>query len=219
MESGCDDSPAHVDVEIEVDSATRPDLDMVPRSIAHPTKRPCPDLADDTLKKRVCLENSVTPIYQKPVPRRPCDEDEDEGSDSASVRRVVCSSVDETPDELWDGFSAYVTSCVRSLDSARGRLRVQEDVCAVLQRHLDGGGVEDGRDGPCRRACPACCPSGREEHQDDLEPFLRSMSIVVRRFPERERSELKFKIHELVHQAQMKHLSERKNMQNSPAAL
>lgn len=246
VENGCEDSsPAQVDVEIEADSLNKLEMNLDPSKLSkHLSKRTFQDEDSDSARscgvKKACSDKPSPQMFPKSVSKRQCDEDEDdEESDSASLRRIVCSTMEEKKDECWDGFSMYVTSCLRSLNSSQSRVRAQDDVCAVLQRHMerDGEDDEDGaadRSEMCRRTCSTCCSSRKTrsgggfkmatpttDDQDDLEPFLKSMSIIMKRLPEGERSEVKFRIHELVHKAQMKHLneqrSEERNTQDSSA--
>ncbi|XP_060787074.1 uncharacterized protein LOC132892739 isoform X2 [Neoarius graeffei] len=243
VENSCEDSsPAQVDVEIEADSLNKLEMNLDASKFSKQlSKRAFQDDDSDSARscgtKKLCSDKLSPQMFPKSVSKRQCDEDdEDEESDSTSLRRIVCSTMEEKKDERWDGFSVYVTSCLRSLSSSRSRMRAQDDVCAVLQRHMerDGEDNEDGaadRSETCRGTCSTCCDSRRNQNgggalklttpttddQDDLEPFLKSMSIIMKRLPEGERSEVKFRIHELVHKAQMKHLSEQLNTQNSSA--
>ncbi|XP_053479947.1 uncharacterized protein wu:fb74b10 isoform X3 [Ictalurus furcatus] len=249
VENGCEDSsPAQVDVEIEADSMNKLEMNLDASKLSKQlSKRAFQNDDSDSVRslgaKKPCSDKPSPQMFPKSASKRQCDEeDEDEEDDSASLRRIVCSTMEEKKDERWDGFSGYVTSCLRSLDSSQSRMRAQDDVCAVLQRHMERDGEDDDDDGvgdrseTCRRTCSTCCGSGRNtsgggavklatpptDDQDDLEPFLKSMSIIMKRLPEGERSEVKFRIHELVHKAQMKHLNEQrskeKDMQN-PSAL
>ncbi|XP_026801638.3 uncharacterized protein wu:fb74b10 isoform X1 [Pangasianodon hypophthalmus] len=242
VENGCEDSsPAQVDVEIEADSLNKLEMNLDASKLSKQLcKRAFQDDDSDSARscgaKKPCSDKPSPQMFPKSVSKRQCDEDdEDEESDSASLRRIVCSTMEEKKDERWDGFSVYVTSCLRSLDSSRSRMRAQDDVCAVLQRHMeqdgedDEDGAGDGRSETCRRTCSTCCGSRKPrsgagavklatpitDDQDDLEPFLKSMSIIMKRLPEGERSEVKFRIHELVHKAQMKHLNEQRSEQRS----
>lgn len=249
VENGCEDSsPAQVDVEIEADSLNKLEMNLdtskLPKQLS---KRGFQDEEDDDEvrscgAKKTCSDKPSPQMFPKTsVSKHQCDEeDEDEESDSASLRRIVCSTMEEKKDERWDGFSVYVTSCLRSLNSSQSRMSAQEDVCAVLQRHMERDGEDDedgagGRSEMCRRTCSTCCGSRKNrseggasnlakptmDDQDDLEPFLKSMSIIMKKLPEGERSEVKFRIHELVYKAQMKHLteqrSEQRNTQSSSA--
>ncbi|KAM9475917.1 uncharacterized protein Hap1MRO34_011635 [Clarias gariepinus] len=241
VENGCEDSsPAQVDVEIEADSMNKLEMSLDASKVSKQlSKRSFQDDDSDSAHsygtKRPCLDKSSPQMFPKSVSKRQCNEDEeDEESDSASMRRIVCSTMEEKKDERWDGFSMYVTSCLQNLNSSRSRMMAQDDVCAVLQRHMerDGEDDEDGtvdRSEMCRRTCAACCGSTKArsrdklatptmDDQDDLEPFLKSMSIIMKRLPEGERSEVKFRIHELVHKAQMRHLNEERNTQ-TPSTL
>lgn len=239
VENGCEDSsPAQVDVEIEADSLNKLEMNLDPSQLSKQlSKRAFQDSDSDSIRscgaKKPCSDKPSPQMFPNSASKRHCDEDdEDEESDSASLRRIVCSTMEEKKDEHWDGFSVYVASCLQSLESSRSRTRAHEDVCAVLQRHMerDGEDEEDGaadRSETCRRTCSTCCTSSKTgyamtttptaDDQDDLEPFLKSMSIIMKRLPEGERSEVKFRIHELVHKAQMKHLKEQRNPQNSSA--
>lgn len=239
VENGCEDSsPAQVDVEIEADSLNKLEMNLesskLPKQLP---KRAFQDSDSDSARscgtKKFCSDKSTLQMFPKSVSKRQCDEDdEDEESDSASLRRIVCSTMEEKKDERWEGFSVYVSSCLQSLNSSRSRTRAQEEVSAVLQRHMERDGDDDDEDGAgdrsetCRRSCSSCCIVSKTrsgdfrtttpamDDQDDLEPFLKSMSIILKRLPEGERSEVKFRIHELVHKAQMKHLNEQRNTQN-----
>lgn len=240
VENGCEDSsPAQVDVEIEADSLNKLEMNLDSSKLSTQlSKRTFQDSDSDSARscgaKKPCSAKPSPQTLPKSVSRRRCDEDEeDDESDSGSLRRIVCSTMEEKKDERWDGLSAYVTSCLRSLNSSQSRTRAQDEVCSVLQRHMerDGEDDEDGavdRSGTCRRTCTTCCTSRgtrsgvkpatpTTDDQDDLEPFLKSMSIIMKRLSEGERSEVKFRIHELVHKAQIKHLNEQKNKQNSSA--
>lgn len=241
VENGCEDSsPAQVDVEIEADSLNKLDMNVDPSKFSKRTFQDEDEDLDSARScgaKKPCSGKASPQTFPKSVSKQQCDEDdEDEESDSASLRRIVCSTMEEKKDERWDGFSMYVASCLRSLNSLRSRVRAQDDVCAVLQRYMeqDGEDDEDGaadRSETCGRSCSTCCGSRKTrsggvgiktatpttDDQDDLEPFLKSMSIIMKRLPEGERSEVKFRIHELVHKSQMKHLSEQRNTQNSSA--
>ncbi|XP_026996143.1 uncharacterized protein wu:fb74b10 [Tachysurus fulvidraco] len=248
VENGCEDSnPAQVDVEIEADSLNKLEMNLDTSKLTKQlSKRGFQDEDDDEVRscgaKKTCSDKPSPQMFPKTsVSKHQCDEeDEDEESDSASLRRIVCSTMEEKKDERWDGFSVYVTSCLRSLNSSQSRMNAQEDVCAVLQRHMERDGEDDedgagGRSEVCRRTCSTCCGSRKNrseggasnlakstmDDQDDLEPFLKSMSIIMKKLPEGERSEVKFRIHELVYKAQMKHLteqrSEQRNTQSSSA--
>ena len=43
----------------------------------------------------------------------------------------------------------------------------------------------------------------REEKRDDVDLFLQSMATTIRKLPARTRAEVKFKIHSIVHEAEM----------------
>ncbi|XP_046726699.1 uncharacterized protein wu:fb74b10 isoform X2 [Silurus meridionalis] len=250
VENGCEDlSPTQVDVEIEADSMNKLEMNLDTSKLSKQLSKRAfqeddSDLERSSGAKKPSSDTPSSQTFPKNISKRRCDEDdEDEESDSASLRRIVCSTMEEKKDECWDGFSLYVSSCLRSLNSSENRMRAQDDMCAVLQRHMerDGEDVEEraGDKGEtCRRTCSTCSNSttsragdGGEtavkqatpttDDQDDLEPFLKSMSIIMKRLPEGERSEVKFRIHELVHKAQMKHLNEQRselrNIENSSA--
>ncbi|KAL6456242.1 hypothetical protein MHYP_G00347850 [Metynnis hypsauchen] len=247
VENSCDElSPAQVDVELEADSlsgaqhhqATHSDgelsLDtfkpqLVKRSFQD-DERVSTDSPPSRGSKRHCPSGENMNILNIPPAHAAREFEDDEELESASLRRVVCSTVeDRKREDCWDVFGRYVVSCLKSLESSRSRIKAQNELCAILQKHIQGDEERDTADTQEQRAAPAACagsstvkasarPRPRCEppaDQDDLEPFLKSMSIIMKRLPESVRAEVKFRIHELVHRAEMKHLYEQTNAQNT----
>ena len=45
--------------------------------------------------------------------------------------------------------------------------------------------------------------STKPKEEDDVDKFLGSMAATMKKFPERVKAEVKFKIHQIIHQAEM----------------
>ncbi|XP_064597534.1 transcription factor Adf-1-like [Liolophura sinensis] len=80
------------------------------------------------------------------------------------------------------------TSVASSSQSKRKQRRTQDDLDATLCHYLKK---------------KSRTPEKREEKQDDVDLFLLSMAGTIRKLPARKRTEVKFKIHSVVHQAEM----------------
>ncbi|XP_007247184.3 uncharacterized protein LOC103025277 [Astyanax mexicanus] len=258
VENSCDElSPAQVDVELDSDSLSGAQLHQAANSDG--------EINADTFKtqmskrlfqddervsmnsphsqggsKRHCGGRENMSILSVPpvLTTRECEND-DEELDSSSLRRMVCSTVEEQKrDDCWDMFGRYVVSCLRSLESPRSRIKAQNELCAVLQKHIER--EEEEGDEPSEKkekqmnSCSGCsgssgvkastnsntnphthCEPRAPADEDDQEPFLKSMSIIMKRLPQSVRAEVKFRIHELVHRAEMKHLYEQTDSQNT----
>ncbi|KAI4899427.1 hypothetical protein NFI96_019590 [Prochilodus magdalenae] len=245
VENSCDElSPAQVDVELEADSlsgmqlhqATHSDGELSLDTFKPQAKRSFQDderISTDSPQsrgsKRHCIGSEKISILSIPPALVAREFEDDEELESASLRRVACSTVeDRQREDSWDVFGRYVVSCLKSLESSRSRIKAQNELCAVLQKHIQGDDEQDAPDTKEKQPAPAGCStvtgSTRSRQrcetpadQDDLEPFLKSMSIIMKRLPESVRAEVKFRIHELVHRAEMKHLYEQTNTQNTTA--
>ncbi|XP_026877802.2 uncharacterized protein LOC113584825 [Electrophorus electricus] len=254
VENSCDElSPAQVDVELEADGMStvllhRPVCSdseqsadttrlQLPRRPYQDTEKRSSDSPPYQSSKRACERDPRGP--ERPEPQgllsraagRESVERVEREVDSASPQTHSRSPVADT-DDRWDAFGRYVASCLRSLESCSSRTQAQDELCAILQRHMERAGEGDATERKNRSvsACTSCRASTvpprthtqREPSalvfQDDLEPFLKSMAIVIQRLPEGVRAEVKFRVHELVHRAQMKHLYEHTNTQTAPAA-
>ncbi|XP_066500906.1 uncharacterized protein [Hoplias malabaricus] len=246
VENSCDGlSPAQVDVELEADSlhqASNSDAEINADSFKPQIKRPFQDeerVSDSPPsrggKRFYAGGHGVNLVNVSSLAGR--EEEDEEGLDSERLRRIVCGTVDERKaEDCWDVFGRYVVSCLRSLDSSRTRMKAQNELCAVLQKHIEGeeekeesSALRDNRAAPpgcsvkpgacsrphCENKPPSDQNQSKNQDQDDLEPFLRSMAIIVKRLPESVRAEVKFRIHELVHRAEMKHLYDQSNTQNA----
>lgn len=251
--SGDELSPAQVDVELDADSLSGAQLHQAVNSDGEMnvdtfknqmSKRMFQDderVSMDSPQsqggsKRHCSGHEKINILSVPpvLTTRECEDDEE--LDSSSLRRMVCSTVEEQKrDDCWDMFGRYVVSCLRSLESPRSRIKAQNELCAVLQKHIER--EEEEKEEPSEKkdkqlsSCSGCagssgvkastntnthCPEPRAPaDEDDQEPFLKSMSIVMKRLPESVRAEVKFRIHELVHRAEMKHIYEQTDAQNT----
>ncbi|XP_076859477.1 uncharacterized protein LOC143512730 [Brachyhypopomus gauderio] len=119
------------------------------------------------------------------------------------------------------------SSCPSAASSEQNRTPTQRGPATPTQR----GPATPTQRGPATPTQPESAPPTQRKPttpnqrepaalalQDDIEPFLKSMAIVIQRLPEGARAEVKFRVHELVHRAQMKHLYEHTNTQTAAAA-
>ncbi|KAK3779418.1 hypothetical protein RRG08_015819 [Elysia crispata] len=83
--------------------------------------------------------------------------------------------------------NASVASSSQST-SKRKQKRTQDDLDATLCQYLKK---------------KSRTPKKREEKQDDVDLFLQPMAGTIRKLPARARAEVKFKIHSIVHEAEM----------------
>lgn len=241
VENSCDElSPAQVDVELEPDTLHQ-GLHSDPEANLEAFK---PQLAkrvfedDDTAStdspqlqgaKRHCSGENITVVNITPVAGSgECEDDEE--MDAPGLRRIE----GRKGEDCWDVFGRYVVSCLKSLESSQNRINAQNEVCAVLHKHIERDVEDMTADLKVKQKTSSAfnsvakastnahtqprthCEPKAPGDQDDLEPFLKSMSITMKRLPESVRAELKFRIHEMVHRAEMKHLFEHTHAQNTP---